>query len=340
MPLPSAIKDDLVDLVKLASSLTEAHTIAVFLPTHLTSPRLQPDSSIIGGLSKLTAKDAIPLKKIIEPGYDTKNASIELVAVHSYSKITKDARIQAGAGLLGWVAEQGRPIYLSQSDIPKLPALYIEPEIVQSLAALPIDCSKADPSRELKLHGVLMCDSLRSEAFSNSDIKLLEQISRQCQKLIYWASNATAASQVESSWDTFRQKVIHLGDAIGQDSIDLLKLRIESFQELADARGLSEAVKYSEQFFRLVQQALPPHFPIARIPSGEIVIAVDNMMSTFFQQKLHNLAVHLSSKDRPLTVAVEHYGAKTEQSGKCNIDITLQQQPKFKRLSSTGGTRA
>jgi hypothetical protein len=340
MPLPSAIKDDLVDLVKLASSVTEAHTIAVFLPTLLTSPRLLPDSSIIGGLSKLNAKDAIPLKNIIEPGYDTKNASIELVAVHSYSKITKDARIQAGAGLLGWVAEQGRPIYLSQSDIPKLPALYIEPETVQSLAVLPIDCTEVDPSRELKLYGVLMCDSLRSDAFSNSDIKLLEQISRQCQRLIYWASNATTTAHIESSWDAFRQKVSHLGDAIGQDSIDLLKLRIESFQELADRRGLSEAVKYSEQFFRLVQQALPPHFPIVRIPSGEIVIAVDNMMSTFFQQKLHNLALHLSTKERPLTVEVEHYGAKTDQTGMCNIDTTLQQKPKFKKLSSSGGNRA
>lgn len=339
MPLPAAIQDDLTHLVKLASSVTGAHTVAIFLPTHLVDPRFQNEPSKRRDGGKVDTRDAITLNQVIESGKDTKPGSIDLVAAQSYSKVARDARIQAGTGLLGWVANHGRPISLSPCDRSNLPAIYVGSESIQSLVAVPIDCSDSDLSPQFSLHGVLLCDSLHANAFSNSDINFLEQIARQCQRLVFWAGYAASVNQLESSWDLFKQKVGQLGGAIGPESIDLLKLRIESFQDVADSSGLSEAVKCSEQFVRLVQQALPPHFPIVRIPSGEIVIAVDNMMSTFFQQKVHNLAMHTKPGQAPIVLELERYSAKLDTKGAFDIDHSFQQEPKYKKLSSIGGTR-
>lgn len=347
MSLPTAVKDDLAELVTLASQVTEAHTAAIFLPTYLLNARLSlgsnvhSNSSVKGKLSRLSTKDAIPLKQVVEPGVDAKNASIELVAVHSHSNLARDVRIQSGAGLLGWVAEQGRPIYLSPCDIPNHSlALYAEHETIRSFAAIPIDCAEADPSQELELHGVLMCDSLGNDAFSSSTIKMLEHMAKLCQQLITWSSRANRSHHVESSWEIFKQKTSQLGEAIGSDSVDFLKIRIKSFQELESSAGVSEAIKQSEQFLRLIQQALPPHFPIARIPSGEIIVSVDNMMSTFFQQKLQNLASHLNSATKPLVISIERYHSVVDNHGRCDFDKSFHQEPLCKNSSSLGGARA
>lgn len=347
MSLPTAVKDDFAELVQLASQVAEAHTVALFLPTYLLNPRLRSGSGVQnnpsakGKLSRLSSKDAIPLKQVVEPGIDAKNASIELVAVHSYSKLARDARIQSGTGLLGWVAQQGRPIYLSPCDLPNHSlTLYAENEAIKSFAAVPVDCTQADPTQELKLHGVLMCDSLKNDAFSGPIIKMLEKIATLCGRLIAWSGRANRSDHIESSWEVFKQKTFQLGSAIGSDSVDLLKIRINSFQELETSAGVSEAIKQSEQFLRLVQQALPPHFPITRIPSGEIIVSVDNMMSTFFQQKLQNLASHLNSATKPLTIGIERYHSIVDNHGHCDFDKSFHQEPLCKNSSSLGGARA
>lgn len=347
MSLPTAVKDDLAELVQLASQVTEAHTAAIFLPTYLLNPRLSASTSVPNGatvkgkVSRLNTKDAIPLKQVVESGVDAKNGSIELVAVHSYSKLARDARIQSGAGLLGWVAEQGRPIYLSPCDLPNHSlALYADNEAVKSFAAIPIDCAETDPSQELTLHGVLMCDSLKNDAFSSATIKMLEQMAKLCKQLLVWSSRANRSDHVESSWEVFKQKTAQLGDAIGSNSVDLLKIHIRSFQELEASAGVSEAIKQSEQFLRLIQQALPPHFPIMRLPSGEIIVSLDNMMSTFFQQKLQNLAAHLNNPTKPLVISIERYHSIVDNHGRCDFDKSFHQKPLCKNPSSLGGARA
>ena len=346
MSLPTAVKDDLAELVQLASQATEAHTTAIFLPTYLFNARLSsstsvPNASVKGKVSRLSTKDAIPLKQVVEPGVDVKNGSIELVAVHSYSKLARDARIQSGTGLQGLVAEQGRPIYLSPCDLPNHSlSLYADNEAIKSFAAIPIDCTDADPSQELTLHGVLMCDSLKNDAFSSSAIKMLEQMAKICKQLIVWSSRANRSDHVESSWEVFKQKTAQLGEAIGSKSVDLLKIRIKSFQELEASAGVSEAIKQSEQFLRLIQQALPPHFPIVRLPSGEIIVSLDNMMSTFFQQKLQNLASHINTPTKPLVISIERYHSIVDNHGRCDFDKSFHQEPLCKNSSSLGGARA
>jgi hypothetical protein len=239
------------------------------------------------------------------------------------------------------VADQGRPIHLTPFDVGSgAIGIYVDSQPIRSLVAVPIAMAPNQIAGQ-QAFGVLMCDSLRSDTFSNPQVKLLEQLAHYTHRLIFWALSGSHASQLETSWDHFKQKTRELGDAIGSQSIEVLRLRLDSFPELEVAGGLSLAVQHSEQFLRLAQQALPPHFPLVRLPNGDVVIAVDNMMSAFFQQKLQTLATHLRTAQKPLQITILSYAAKLSADGQCNLDVTLQQKPLNSRSTgSVGGARA
>lgn len=341
MPLPVQIKEDLKELAKLAATITEAHSSAIFLPTDLFLS-LQPSIptrpvATKGGIPE----DAIQLRQVVEPGGDIRSGSIDLIAVHSYSKVVRDCRIQVGSGLIGWVSDQGRPIHLTPCDIGSSAlGIYVDTQPIKSLVAVPIAVMPNQTPNQ-QAFGVLMCDSLRPDSFNNAQVKILEQIASYIHRLIFWAESSSHTSQFETSWDHFKQKTYELGDAIGSDSIEVLRLRLDSFQEIEVAGGLSVAVQHSEQFLRLAQQALPPHFPLVRLPNGDVIIAVDNMMSAFFQQKLQTLANHLHTTQKPLRITLQSFAAKLSPTGQCNLDATLQQKPLTSKSSSiAGGARA
>ena len=341
MPLPIQIREDLRELAKLAATVTESHSSAIFLPTELFQP--SPSSTTGRAVPKASPprEDTITLQQVIEPGPDPRSGSIDLAAVHSYSKLVRDARIQVGSGLLGWVADQGRPIHLTPFDVGSSAiGIYVDNQPIRSLVAVPIAMAPNQIAGQ-QAFGVLMCDSLRSDAFSNPQVKLLEQLAHYTHRLIFWALCGSHSSQFETSWDHFKQKTLELGDAIGSQSIEVLRLRLDSFLDLEATAGLSLAVQHSEQFLRLAQQALPPHFPLVRLPNGDVVIAVDNMMSGFFQQKLQTLANHLHTAQKPLQITILSYAAKLSASGQCNLDATLQQKPlNSKSTGIAGGARA
>jgi hypothetical protein len=341
MPLPIQIKEDLKELAKLAATVTEAHSSAIFLPTDLflsIQPAIQTRAiTTKGGIPE----DAIKLSQVVESGNDIRSGSIDLIAVHSYSKVVRDARIQVGSGLVGWVSDQGRPIHLTPCDVASSAiGIYVDAQPVKSLVAVPISVMPNQVANQ-QAFGVLMCDSLRTDSFNNAQVKILEQIASYIHRLLFWAQSGAHSSHFENSWDHFKQKTNELGDAIGSDSIEVLRLRLDSFQDLEIAGGLSLAVQHSEQFLRLAQQALPPHFPLVRLPSGDVIIAVDNMMSAFFQQKLQTLANHLHTAQKPLRITLQSYAAKLAPNGQCNLDTTLQQKPlTSKSTAIAGGTRA
>lgn len=287
------------------------------------------------------AGDTIRLSQIVEPGVDPRRSSIDLVAVHSQSKLVKDCRLQVGSGLLGWVAEQGRPIHLTPYDVgSQAIGIYLDNEPIRSLVAVPIAITQTH-SATGETFGVLMCDSLRPDSFSNSHVKSLEHIAKLLQRLIFWSHDRSQPTHFETSWEHFKKKTADLGEAIGATSIEVLRLRIDSFQDMEALAGVALAVQHSEQFLRLAQQALPPHFPLVRLPNGDVIICVDNMMSAFFQQKLHSLANHLHTPQKPLCISIHSFSAKIGTSGGCCLDATLQQKPLSSRTSTNvGGARA
>lgn len=344
MPLSIQIHNDFKELALLAATVTECHSSAIFLPTELLSAsspsRTFSKGSLTGGGS-LNAVDTIRLSHIVEPGLDPRRSSIDLVAVHSHSKLVKDCRLQVGSGLLGWVAEQGRPIHLTPYDVgSQAIGIYLDHEPIKSLVAVPISITQGHSTRG-EPHGVLMCDSLRPDSFSHSHVKALELIATVIQRLILLSHDRSETTHFETSWEHFKRKTSDLGEAIGANSIEILRLRVDSFQELETSVGMTAAVRHTEQFVRLAQQALPPHFPLVRLPNGDLIISIDNMMSAFFQQKLQSLANHLHTTQKPLNISIHNFSAKLSTSGECNLDLTLQQKPLHIRTSTNmGGARA
>jgi len=349
MRFSNNLREDFYILSQFAAALTEAHSCAIFLPSELL------------GTTSVGAKNFITLKhsdKTITDKTKTieQYSSIDLVAAHSPAKIVRDCRIQVGHGLLGWVAEQGRPIHLTPLEVGSSAlAIYVDQEPVKSLIAVPIllELPKVAPHSATLPHsaaltaisrgpfGVLMCDSLSAAGFSNTRIKNLEQIASIIQRLLAWVGRAATNAHVETSWEVFKQKTAELGDAIGHASIEILRIRLESLAILESLGGISLAVQLSEQFVRLAQQALPPHFPCTRLPDGDVVLALDDMMSGFFQQKLQTLAQHLHTEEKPLRINIETYRAKLAQGGQCSVDATLQQQPlSIKTSANIGSIRA
>lgn len=352
------IREDLKKLARLAASVSEAHTSAIFLPTGLfdaaqgsrqttTSPsRSRFGAASLAGLGRTSPTNATEASHEVGEGA----VSIDLVALHSSSTVlAKDCRIPVGIGLLGWVSQHGRSIHVAPFDLDSSTlGLYAEREPLKSLVAVPIPMPVEGGDERVNSPqptGVLMCDSKRSVSFNKVQIKLLEDIAIQISRLLYWALVRDEVTTVESSWESFRFKLDQLADAIGSQSIEVVRVSIDTFVQTENDHGVSSAVHQSEQFLRLAQQALPPHFPLVRLPNGDIVIALDNMMSTFFQHKLRTLANHVGTESRPFSVSLQSFPARATRAQGVDIDCILQQRPSAVKTSTkstiiVGGTRA
>jgi hypothetical protein len=360
MQFLNQFREDLHEVAKLVSAITGSHSSAIFIPADLIGQDGAYSQSITSAANQRAIqrdlRDAIPLKQVLQPGIDPKSAAVDLIAAHSTSTLVRDCRVPVGHGLVGWVAEQGRPIHLSPCDVSSSAlSIYVDQEPIKSLVAVPIftegglrqgqysrtTSALQNPPLPLGSCGVLMCDSTRVDGFTNAHVKILEQFAAMIQRFLCWSQKAGHGAQIETSWEIFKQKTIQLGDAIGHNSIEIVRIKLESLRELEALGGVSLAVQISEQFTRLTQQAVPPHFPCIRLPDGDIVLAVDDMMSSFFQQKLQSLANHLSSADKPVRINIECYRARLGPGGMCTIDATLQQKPiSVKTSANLGGVRA
>ncbi len=267
-----------------------------------------------------------------------------MVAAHSQAAIlARDCRVQVGSGLLGWVAEQGRPIHVApfESDSSSL-GVYADSEPLKSLIALPVPMP-AEYRDEQQSHGVLMCDSKRPLPFTKPQVKHLEDITTEVSRLLFWALFKREDISVECSWDSFTARAENLASAIGNDSVEFLRISVDTYAQMEQDIGISGAIRRSDQFFRLVQQALPPHFPVTRLPQGDILIALDNMMSAFFQNKIQTLVKHLNDDQKGFGVSIAVFATKGVRARSVDIDSILQRKTTNERqepLKARGGIRA
>ena len=351
------IREDLKKLAKLAANVSDAHTCSVFLPTGLLTSSI-PQRDQVGnslgtpfpmGHHHAPITDTIELKKIFQLGPDLAVGSIEMVATHSASTcLVRDSRIQVGNGLIGWVAENSRSIHVAPFDMDSsVLGIYTETEPLKSLVAVPIPMPTENPNVRT-FSGVLMCDSRKAFSFTKPQMKHLEEIATLISRLLFWTHFKKETTSTENSWDTFLTKTVQLSEAIGHDSIEMVRISLDSFGELETALGITGAVHQSEQFVRLIQQALPPHFPLVRLPNGDILVALDNMMAAFFQNKIRTLASHLNEQVKPFVIRLQSFSGKSFSAKACrtrgfDIDAILRAVPA--PMTSTinkvvGGSRA
>lgn len=325
------VREDLKRLAKLAADVSDAHTCAIFLPTGLLISDNNTSSLDINSPLEIDATD-----RHSQDGQKSGNQSIEMVAAHSASHLlVRDCRIQVGSraqggsGLLGWVAENRRPIHMAPFDIDSTTlGIYSDHEQLKSLVAVPIampvDAHGTKGSADLLRSGVLMCDTRRAFTFSKAQLKHIEDIAVLVSRLIFWTLFRRDSTPTESSWDSFVTKSSQLGDAIGYGSVSLLRITTTSLPELESRCGISQTVSTSEQFMRLVAQAIPPHFPLVRLPNGDLLVTLDNMMTTFFENKIKAISKSLNDQITPFEINIANIPAEGRHFHGFDIDAMMR----------------
>lgn len=246
----------------------------------------------------------ILLPRINNTGKTIKSLSTDTLVITGYHSLSSDidqnSTLQIGNGLIGWVALHGKAIHVSpfEQDCRTL-GIYEKNCDIKSLIGIPIDLSHIGINTETnKVFGVILCDSKKLYAFSKLQGKLLQDLAFEIShNLKIQLQNNTQASQ-NSSWNSFLDKSAELIQALGRDSVCMLRLSLLNYYDLEQHYGAGSLIDVLDQSFRLIQQALPPHYALTQLPNGDIIICLDNMMIDFYRNKIKQLIKHVCNQDR------------------------------------------
>ncbi len=219
---------------------------------------------------------------------------LELGGYHSLSnELLPGALISRETGLIGWVAKHARGIHVSpfEHDSRTL-GVYSADQHLKSFIGVPI--LFGDSGSDESCCGVLACDSKKAFAFSKLQGKLLDDLALEVSRLVSLSIGQLQGAGQGESWESFIQRAYQLGEALGMNSIEVLRLKLSNFAEIERSAGSAQAIEIVQQVERLIQQALPPHFPMLKLPNGDLVMLVDNMMTSFYETKINAVCGHVA----------------------------------------------
>jgi len=286
------LREDLCRMARFGANLADAHSCLIFLPSE-------------------------SLIDIEKPEKDT----LVLVGHHSLSsEVIENRVIQSGFGLIGWVAKNHRSIHVSpfERDSRTL-GIYKEDQDLKSFIGIPINLSSFGGDND-QICGVIACDSKKAYAFSKIQGKLLEDLAAEVSNTISLHRRISTGEFLNSSWETFKHRGHQLAKALGKDAIEVLRLRPENFYHVEEKHGIDYASALIDQVVRLIRQTLPPHFPLFRTPTGDIVILLDNMMTSFFANKIDNLCNHMAVRGEKLSFVFKRSSLAGKNSGEFDLE--------------------
>lgn len=223
--------------------------------------------------------------------YPEVTAATDLELSVSSSSIPNDLhaeQVEIGQGVIGWIAAQNRPrLY---TDPSKQSYSVYRTTSVRSVIGFPVALNGA--------RGVVAFDSLKAYAFGKRHLTTLRDLSLEVSETLTTNVRAQLAMR-PSSWESFVKRGERLLEALGGDGVEMIRVQILNDTELLAAYGREVWEESQDRLLRLIEQTLPPHFPICRVPDGDIAILVDNLMSSFFKKKIETVAKDLPETRRP-----------------------------------------
>ncbi len=270
----SGLRSDLARLARFGANVSDSHSCFIFLPSGVSSRLVHLNAG--QGASGITAPD-----------------SLSLVGAHSLSKeIASHCDLPLDAGLIGWVAKHGRAIHVSPFDRSSSTlGVYTADQELKSFIGVPVAVALNDNTPPL--FGVIACDSKKSFAFSKLQGKLLEELAEQVSCVVGQSLKlANPSEESELSWESFVRLGAHLIATVGAESLQLIRVKALNIPELERALGVGGCLKLLAQIGRLVQQTVPPGTPICKLANGDLLIAVDNMMVSYYESRFEALAGH------------------------------------------------
>lgn len=277
----SQLEKDLHRLAAFGLNITDAHSCFIFVPPQILSSS-QPAPIA-------TAESQPPSESL---------SFLEVGGVATLSQDVVDhCKIFLDSGLIGWVAKHSRSIHVSpfEHDSRTL-GVYSADQQLKSFIGIPVALGEPDYTGRAPHTGVIACDSKKSFAFSKLQGKLLENLAAEVANTISLHHRSQETGTPQTSWDAFLENACALGHSLGVLSLEIMRIRHTSFESLEQSLGTMKAIDITRQSHRLIQQALPPLYPSLILPNGDMVIALDTMMSTLIENKVRALCDHLSTE--------------------------------------------
>lgn len=274
-------RKDLCRLARFGANISDSYSCFILLP-NCVGTAFNPTAQSSNNLNENPNDDIL----ILAGGHSLSNEVIE------------SATITRGSGLIGWVAKHQRSIHVSpfEHDSRTL-GVYSRDQKLKSFIGIPVllkDCL------ETKVAGVIACDSKKSYAFSKLQGKLLEDLSREVTRTIQLSLQAVQQCGSSESWRQFIQKGHALVEGLGPESVQVIRIKTANYAQVESQIGTEATINYSDQVCRLIRQSLPAHAPSHKLPNGDLLLLVDNMMGGFYRNKVNALSSHLAGDNAKL----------------------------------------
>jgi hypothetical protein len=272
LSIEQQLRDCLQRMARLGANITDSHSCFVFLPLAYLQPGNSVDTELAIGGSHSLCPD-----------------------------ILDDCQIKKGSGLIGWVAKHCQPIHVSpfEHDSRTL-GMYREDRQLKSFMGIPIRL-KGDSGTTTST-GVITCDSKKSFAFSKLQGKLLSDLAVEVAHSVNLILGQTDTNSFPSQ-EEFLARSRETLSTLGAQSVEIIRIKVRNYSRLELTLGSTETVALVQQLVRLIEQSLPPHFPHFLMPNGDLVIVMDNMMTSFYENRIKALAEHIQPDNCSLTLA-------------------------------------
>ncbi len=263
----------------------------------------------------------------------TRRGSLKLVGAHSLCReIVRDFELPNGSGLIGWIARHRRAIHVSpfENDSRTL-GVYRSDQQLKSFIGAPIivpclpDDEGSSPEQASALGcGVIACDSRKSFAFSKLQGRLLEGLALQAAQtvglLLESAGQRERFPSGKQGLSQFVQGVQKLGHSLGLSAVEVLRLRCKNFSGLELGYGTQKSIEVFEQVEKLVAQCLPEHSPRMRLPSGELLVAIDSMTGAFYESRIRAVCAHVAQTGQRVDFDFNRQSYRSLRHSNASID--------------------
>ena len=268
--LPELLSD-LARQASFGANIVDAHSCFIFLP-----------ESLLAGKARSASSEA------------PQDCDLLLAACYSLGPdLVKNARIPSDTGLIGWVARHRRSIHVSpfEQDSRTL-GVYLSDQHLKSFIGIPVPLGQTAAATE-QACGVIACDSCKTYAFSKLQGKLLENLAQEISNTIRLHLIKRELAGSASSWQDFILQAVHLSEQLGRKSFEIMRLKPRNLENLELDLGTAECLNLTEQLYTLIRQSLPANFPTITLANGDIVIALDNMTTSFYENRIRALCDHV-----------------------------------------------
>ncbi len=307
---------ELSRLARLGANLVEAHSFMILLPA---AAKTRPAERSAGGVQKST--------------------HLAVAGVHTLSNHFKeDSLVQIGDGILGFIAKHSQAVHVSPFERDsRLLGVYSQDVMLKSFLGFPLKITIGAEN----LTGVMACDSKKSYAFTKLQEKILEDFAIEITRITELCLQSQPEER-KGSLREFLDRGIDLIDQLGVNAVEVARIKFVNLDELERVVGIRKAFELYNQIVRLVRDSLPAEIPLEQLPNGDLLMFIDNMVTSLIENKIESLCQHVFVDNQRLLFEFRRAGVRQIKSRSFTLEdlIGLTSGPWATGSAKSGRTDA